>query len=154
MMLLARKVISLLLLLPFLAGSLGISASKHQCSSSNSSNIRLYPEVGSATAQCCCGESSAPGSNNGDQAVDAKECCKTISLYFKADFQTTHDFSVNVSRDLPDLYLPVIGNPRCAILCELSKITFFTDTGPPLSGYDRVISFHQIKIPAFSSVLS
>lgn len=146
-----RNAVALLLLLPLLAGTLGISAKEHRCHSSNKTSIKLFPEFTGQAAGCCCStdqpEQAAAGQPV-ETSLDAQSCCKTSRLYFVANFQTT--------QAQPELVLTVSAASvlhdqlSCTwpanILSDL-YIPFFTDTGPPLTGRQRVICFHQSKIP-------
>ena len=155
---LVKNALALLLLLPLLAGTLGISAKQHRCSSSNKTSVKLFPELTGQTAGCCCSSQDAPPASGGmpvDENLDTRDCCKTIHLYLKTSFQTTRD-------QCEVLCLPAFNGGCCDLPSELKvrdvsdlKITTsFTDTGPPLTGRQRVLSFHQPKIPCPSSCIS
>ncbi|MEI8007421.1 MAG: hypothetical protein WCI48_14540 [Bacteroidota bacterium] len=155
---LLKNTIALLLLLPLLAGTLGISAKQHRCSSSNKTSIKLFPELTGQSAGCCCSGQEMPSASGTlpvDENLDSQDCCKTIHLYLKTSFQTTRDQAealcipgfTDVCFDRPaDLDLK---NTK-----DLKIPVFFTDTGPPLTGRQRVISFHQPKIPCPASCIS
>ncbi len=146
-----RHAVSLLLLLPFLAGTLGISAREHRCTSTNKVSLKLFPEISGGLAGCCCSGSVADpsaGGRAGSGDLDTPDCCKTIRLYFRADFQTTLSRTAKlpyISFNSADLnLLPGIKISKTTGFISLS---FYSDTGPPLTGRQRVISFHQSKIP-------
>ncbi|MCX6285942.1 MAG: hypothetical protein NTY96_02345 [Bacteroidetes bacterium] len=150
--------ISILLLLPLLAGTLGISAREHRCASSNKASIKLFPELTGQVASCCCSSespSSASSGGTGSETFDAPDCCKTIQLYFKASFQTTQaqaETSLAPIHLLSGLILPPDLKFQKAFV--YNAFSFYVDTGPPLTGRQRIISFHQSKIPCHSFLLS
>jgi len=146
-----RNTVALLLLLPLLAGTLGISAKEHRCHSSNKTSIKLFPELTGQAAGCCCTEDQHEQAAAGqpvETSLDPQSCCKTSRLYFVANFQTTQAqpelvLTVSGASVLPD-QVSFTRSPN--ILSDLD-ISYFTDTGPPLTGRERVICFHQSKIP-------
>ncbi|MEI7492191.1 MAG: hypothetical protein WCK92_12385 [Bacteroidota bacterium] len=146
-----RNLVSLVLLLPLLAGMLGISAKEHRCSSSNKSSVKMFPELTGQIASCCCSQETVSQPRAGDagkEDLDAPDCCKTIRLYFKADFQSTRAQAMItrlISPPASDCFLP--GELPSGKAVEFQNISFYTDTGPPLTGRERIISFHQTKIP-------
>ena len=152
-----KNLVALMLLLPFLAGTIGVSASKHICKSSNKRSIKLYPELtGKLTS--CCGSDEEPvidaGKESQPQTIDSPYCCKTIQLFLKAGFQTT-PWNTPVLLINPVVYSQVSPNnnqQRDIVFTE--TISFFSDTGPPTTGRQRVLSFHQPKIPNPASPLS
>jgi len=153
-----RNAFSLLLLLPFLAGTLGISAREHRCISSNKVSIKLFPEFTGQETGCCCTVVTPFGMPAGQadgENLDPPDCCKTIRLYLRADFQTTQArveaiFSTSFLLAVPDL-------PPVMKIQEISSFvnpSFFADTGPLLTGRQRVIFFHQSRIPCPAIYLS
>ena len=152
-----RSLVALMLLLPFLAGTIGVSASEHICKSSNKRSIKLYPELtGKYTS--CCGSNEEPAVDSWKvsqpQTIDSPYCCKTIQLFLKAGFQTTPG-STPLLLINPVAYTRVSPNDfqhRDIVVAE--TVSFFSDTGPPPSGRQRVLSFHQPKIPNPASLLS
>lgn len=146
-----RNTVSVLLLLPLLAGVLGISAREHRCLSSKKVSIRFFPEFRNQVSGCCCSAvtpSASAAEESGSANIDSPECCKTIRFYFKADFQTTgtrDKVNLTVSQLVTDVLFPF--DIRIQKPLVLKNLDFYTDTGPPLTGQERVISFHQSKIP-------
>jgi len=146
-----RNTFSIMLLLPFLAGTFGISAREHRCNASKKIKVTLFPEFSSQSGGCCCSsfpQAMSQPEEPGSETLDSPECCKTISLYFKADFQTTQ--AQPAVSDAPvQLALEIIlyhdFDLRASFPFE--SLLLYTDTGPPLTGRQRVISFHQTKIP-------
>ena len=155
---LLKNAIALLLLLPLLAGTLGISAKQHRCSSSNKTSVKLFPELTGQTAGCCCSAGDTPTSSYGlpvNENLDSPDCCKTIHLYLKTSFQTTQDqakvlYVCEFSGGFCDLHADL----KLRDASDLNIPAFITDTGPPLTGRQRVISFHQPKIPCPSNCIS
>ena len=145
-----RNTVSLLLLLPLLAGTLGISASKHVCNSSKKTSVKFYPELRGQAAGCCCTSESLITSSDQSSTgnIDAQECCKTNQLYFRANFQTTQTQAA-VPLASYQLISEIILSDHLAIQKSepIELLSFYTDTGPPPTGRQRVISFHQSKIP-------
>ena len=146
-----RNAFSLLLLLPLLAGTLGISAREHRCTSTNKVSVKLFPEFMGQAAGCCCSPLTAdipPSGQASNEYLDIPDCCKTISLYFKAAFQATQARTAALfTASFP---VAVLNLPPLLKIQEASsfiKPSFFADNGPPLTGRQRVISFHQPKIP-------
>ena len=146
-----RNTFSLLLLLPLLAGTLGISAMEHRCNSSNKVNLKLFPELGDQAAGCCCSAespTSGQAGKAGSENLDPLSCCKTIHWYVKANFQTTQTrapIMLRFSHVVPGVVLPPDTKLKCASL--FGPVSFLADTGPPVTGRQRIISFHKPKIP-------
>ncbi|MEI6885644.1 MAG: hypothetical protein WCO02_14225 [Bacteroidota bacterium] len=152
-----RNLVTLMLLLPFFAGTIGISASEHICKSSNKRSIKLYPEF-TGKISSCCGSDEEPAVDSGKesqpQTIDSPYCCKTLQLFLKAGFQATPG-NTPVLLINPVAYTPVSPNNNQHLdIVFTETVSFFSDTGPPPSGRQRVLSFHQPKIPDPASPLS
>ena len=147
-----RHAFTVFILLLFLAGTTGISARKHICSSSKKVTITVFPELANPAGDCCCATAEGvSGFSNGpdDQCIiDGLDCCKTLHLYFKAAFVSLPlQFSylqipVTVS-EIPSFNVP----PRKELSDNPRRISYYTDTGPPISGRQRILAQHQSKIP-------
>jgi len=153
-----KNTFTLLLLLPLLAGTLGISAKQHRCSSSNKTSVKLFPELTGQSAGCCCSVVDTPSASSGlplDENLDSQDCCKTIHLYLKTSFQTTRDLAEALSiPEFSDGCFDLPADIKLKDATDLTITVFFTDTGPPLTGRQRILSFHQPKIPCPASFLS
>jgi len=148
----------LLLLLPLLAGTIGISAKQHRCSATNKTSVKLFPELTGQSAGCCCNVHDTPSSADGlpvNENLDSPDCCKTIHIFIKASFHTT--LAQTEALCIPEFAEGCCDMPynlKSKVTCDFQITNFFSDTGPPLTGRQRVISFHQPKIPCPSSCLS
>ena len=153
-----KNVFALLLLLPLLAGTLGVSAKQHRCSSSNKTSVKLFPELTGQSAGCCCSVPDLPTASDatpGDKNLDSPDCCKTIHLYLKTSFQTTRDLSEALSiPEFSDGCFDLPSDLKLKDATDLTITVFFTDTGPPPTGRQRILSFHQPKIPCPASLIS
>ncbi|MCX6282105.1 MAG: hypothetical protein NTU51_09080 [Bacteroidetes bacterium] len=107
---------------------------------------------------CCCSvEPAFPAitGNDASENLDSPDCCKTIRLYIKADFQSTRaqaDLPRVISQPVQNLVFPDEMFAHPDIDCKI--ISSYTDTGPPLTGRERIISFQQAKIPCPSFCIS
>ena len=145
-----KNTVALLLLLPLLAGTLGISAREHFCSSSKKTTVKLFPEISGQLASCCCSsESPVTGSTDGtaSESLDSQACCRTVQLYFRAGFQTVFTEESVQPSSAPEADLRIPDGLKLQETPANKILTFYTDTGPPLSGRQRVITYHQSKIP-------
>jgi hypothetical protein len=153
-----KTAFALLLLLPLLAGSLGISAKQHRCLSSKKTSVKFFPELTGQSAGCCCSVPDAPSASDAmpaDENLDSPDCCKTIQLYLKTSFQITQDRAEALSiPEFADICFDLPADFKLKDDSDLPITSFFTDTGPPPTGRQRIISFHQSKIPCPSGFIS
>ena len=140
-----------LFLFLFLAETIGITAKEHICSSSNRIRITLFSSQRDEENGCCL--SQQPKNDllplpRQTANIENPGCCKTILHYLRADFLLIHVFPHSAGSP----HVPVAEiNPFVSGIPEdifaNSHLPFYNDTGPPLSGRDRIISFGRIKIP-------
>lgn len=151
-----KTVVALLLLLPFLAGTIGISAREHICKSSNKTSIKFYPEISGKLVSCCGSDDgliASPGMGSEQQTLDTPYCCKTIQLFLKANFQTSQ-LETAVLLNTSGVFILAVTAGILNNNSSFSKpVSFFSDTGPPPSGRQRVLNFHQPKIPNPATLL-
>jgi hypothetical protein len=147
-----NRTLTFLILMLFLAGTLGISAREHICSSSKKVTVTLFPELGNQASGCCCTSSfreheGLAGSDN-QRNIGSQECCKTIHLFFKVVFLSPPvqcPVALILNSTTNDVVL--IEHPDQELFALIGVPSFYTDTGPPISGRQRVLTWHQVKIP-------
>jgi hypothetical protein len=155
---LANKLISLLLIIPLLAGTLGISASRHLCFSSESSETKYFPELTGHQASCCCSDDMSNQHNDeSPSSLNSPDCCRTFLIYLKADFRTTmvSGFDHSLKRLWNQEYqFPLASSiikPQTTDHQPPTTRIIHSDNGPPLTGRQRVIFYSQAKIPGSAS---
>ena len=147
-----KHTVTFLILLLFLAGTLGISAREHICNSSKKVTVTLFPELGNPVSGCCCSFSftgQGPSSGSDDQrTIGDQACCKTIHLFLKAAFLSLQLHLRSLQIPDPVTGIVLLTDNNCPESSEfLSLSSFYTDTGPPVSGRQRILAWHQCKIP-------
>jgi hypothetical protein len=148
-----KHAITFSILLLFLAGTSGITAREHICSSSNRVTVTVFPELTGMENGCCCNpcspEPEFSNSAAGHRSLDSQDCCKTIRLYLKVAFTglPIQLSSFQILAPLSDTrFLP--GFCPANELSENIRISScFTDTGPPVSGRERILALNRNKIP-------
>ena len=146
-----RQISFFLVILVFLAGTTGVSFYIHECSSSNTKEVFVYPEISNKTASCCCAvemHSSVAGSEKAP-SFNETGCCKNTHVYLKAAFSgfpvifQFHD-ELNIS-GLPTDFLSILHDrPEN----DMADFVLLVDHPPPRSGKALIHFLHQIKIPA------
>lgn len=153
----------LLLLLVLIFGTTGLSVLHHICSSSNTDNVTIYPEIFRNPASSCCDDESTwsacacpedPDADMMPGSIVASPCCKSIVSFFKLEILTEkpaklmlHDDNVRQPLNLPSL------KPQSQRDQLLSYTVHFQFFSPPLLfGRFLVHYLHQMKIPAYPPV--
>ena len=140
----------ILLLLVFLAGSTGVSFYIHECHSSNTKEVFLFPEILKHNISCGCGgeEHEKPVASS-PLHYNEPDCCKNSHLYIKASFQC---FPL-IQKQKSERSFQIYPFHLFSLLLDESKgerikIAIFQDHAPPpLAGRMLILTIHQIKIP-------
>ena len=134
----------------FLFGTTGITFYIHECKSSQTREVFIYPEILKHQSACCCAE-EVHGIATGDPAVqfDDPGCCRNTHLYLKASFLGFPVLKAQNEQLIPKINLSdLLTFPARLIVPEKISFTPIKDHSPPLlSGRLLIQAIHQIKIP-------
>jgi hypothetical protein len=141
----------MLLLVVFLCGTTGISIFEHICVCKGRTEITLFPEVFDHNSSCCCSdgvvEQVEPDHAN-LCGLENADHCKNIKFFIKAAISpvpvVVYSFSFqdfNGFEYLVPLNIFPAGNEL------VNEIVLQHCTSPPISGRQRIIAYHQSKVP-------
>lgn len=155
-----RHAITFFILFLFMAGTSGITAHEHICSSSKRVTVTVFPELTGMENGCCCNPGSAePAFSNtaaGERSLDSQDCCKTIHLYFKVAFTSLpiQMASCQIGTPLWDIRFLHGFCPANELPGNIRISSFYTDTGPPVSARERLLALNRSKIPGPHLIVS
>jgi hypothetical protein len=145
---------TLILLLVYLAGSVGLSVTHHLCSAGHKTEIVQIEGVNVAGTgtQCCCHEQehneTAERPFCGDLSFTATPCCSEVTEYLRLEIVSHHPGNLISNIPVPDWFtLPVLVPALSDLSGENFRIPDIPANPPPHDGTNRVYLFHQIKIP-------
>jgi hypothetical protein len=142
----------LLLLLVFLCGTTGISVFEHICTCRGKTEITLFPELFEHNSSCCCSDGKVEVVS-ADHAqlcgLENADHCKNIIFFIKAAISpapvvlTEFSFTEFTGDEYPlaSYIFPVAAEPADELVIQ-------SGSSPPISGRQRIISYHQSKVPA------
>jgi hypothetical protein len=134
----------------FLAGGSGITLFIHTCGSSHQRDVYAFREILHQDIGCCCTEDAGMPPNTGtSREVADDDCCRIAHLFIKAPYAGFPVVENAVA------VVPVFDLPQHFILNNYSEedskasfIPFLDHSPPPLSGVERILLLHQLRIPA------
>ena len=140
------------LLLVFLAGTTGLSIFEHICTCKGKIEITLFPEIFNHHSSCCCSDGEVElvtpdhaklcGLENADH-------CKNIRFFIKAAISPVPVFIYSFSFTNSATHEFPLSHDVIFVAYEpADKLVIQHCTSPPISGRQRIIAFHQSKIPA------
>ena len=141
---------SFLMLVIFLFGTTGVSFYVHECKSSHSKEVFIYPEIIKHRSSCCCAtDVHGTASTNSPVQIEDPGCCKNSHLYFKASFLGFPVFQKMTSEPVQKILVSELFR-NIVRSVESEKVSFSPlqdHSPPPMSGRLLVQAIHQIKIP-------
>jgi hypothetical protein len=142
----------LFLLLVFLCGTTGISIFEHICTCQGKTEITLYPEIFNHHSSCCCSDGEVEQvtpDHAGLCGLENADHCKNIRFFIKASITPAPvvvnlfsfiNFTMNQYQVPADIF-PVAVEPSSGLIIKHG-------TSPPISGRQRIIAYHQSKVPS------
>jgi len=145
-----RSWLVLLITVIFLFGSTGITFFIHECGSSQTKEVFVYPEILKHQSSCCCAEEvhGTPSVATALQFSDP-DCCKNTHLFIKASFLGFPVFNKHQEEPIRNI-LSSDHQDFMVRPVEPIKVLFTSlqdPSPPPLSGRLLIQAIHQIKIP-------
>jgi hypothetical protein len=143
-----RNSLVFLMLAAFLTATSGISFYIHECRSSQTKDVFVFPEIFNQRSACGCDEAVAKPAADPFISFHEPDCCKTSFVYLKAKIAGLPVFSLTEGKPLLIAVPAVVPGmiPDTEKTPETGEVISFYHP-PPLSGRELIHFLHQIKIP-------
>lgn len=142
----------LFLLLVFLCGTTGISIFEHICTCKGKTEITIFPEIFDHNSSCCCseGETELVSPDHAQLCgLENADHCTNIKFFIKAAISPVpvivYSFSFG---DFNGFEFPLPANIFSVENEPADDLVIQHGTSPPISGRQRIIAYHQSKVPA------
>jgi hypothetical protein len=142
----------LFFLVVFLFGTSGISVFEHICTCKGRTEITFFPEVFGHQSSCCCSQGEAElvtPDHAGLCGLENSNHCRNVKFFVKADV-TPVPVVLGVfsfGEDITPCYPIPSGVTPVSEIPDDERL-YCDCTSPPISGRQRVIAYHQSKVPA------
>ena len=152
-MTIVKRTVILLIIAIFLFANIGISVLRHICHSSNTTEVRVYPEFSHETCSgCCCIENTPTDRLPIDPDsihFESVPCCQDVVSYLKPELSFL-PAEKHISADifLISFASPLFLLPESVRKPVIGAMLKHRDHAPPVTGKLLVYFLHQIKIPA------